>query len=353
MSGRRAAKTVNLALQGGGAHGAFTWGALDRLLEEEDLEIEGITATSAGAMNAAALKSGLVAGGRPAARASLDRFWLSLAGLERLPEGALDWLLAVAPAPGLAARALEFSPMTLATEAVTRVFSPYQFNPANYHPMRGVVTEMLDYKHVCASTWPKLFICATNVRSGKIKVFAGAEITPDAILASACLPTLFQAIEIADPATGRIEAYWDGGYAGNPALFPLFSRTECTDTIIVHINPLCRDELPRTSTEILNRINEISFNSSLLRDLRAVDFVHRLIEAGRVPPGAMKDVHIHSVQDDALMLQLGVASKGAPDRGLLLQLKEAGRAAMDRFLTDHWDDIGERSSVDLRAMFQS
>jgi len=219
--------------------------------------------------------------------------------------------------------------------------------------MRGVVTEMLDYDRVCAETWPKLFICATNVRSGKIKVFVGDEITPDAILASACLPTLFQAIEIADPATGRTEAYWDGGYAGNPALFPLFGQTEATDTIIVHINPLRRDELPRTSTEILNRINEISFNSSLLRDLRAIELVHGLIESGKIPAGTMKDMHVHSVQDDALMLQLGVASKGAPDRGLLLQLKAAGRAAMDRFLSDHWDAIGERSSANLRAMYQS
>ncbi len=188
---------------------------------------------------------------------------------------------------------------------------------------------MFDYEHVCANAWPKLFVCATNVRSGKIRVFSGDEITPDAILASACLPTLYQAVEIVDPETGVLEAYWDGGYSGNPALFPLFYHTGTEDTIIVHINPLHRDDLPRTSTEIINRVNEISFNSSLLRELRAVEFVHRLIAEGKVARGEMMDVRVHSVQDDALMRQLGVATKTTPNRGLLLQLKEAGRAAMD------------------------
>lgn len=352
MSPGRTRKAVNLALQGGGAHGAFTWGALDRILEEEAIEIEGISGTSAGAMNAAALKSGMVAGGREGARASLDAFWLSIVGGEcALPPLMLDWLAEIAPTPAMTARALETSPAGLMAEAFTRALSPYQFNPFNYHPMRAAVTKLLDYDRVCASAWPKLFVCATNVRSGKIKVFSGDEITPDAILASACLPTLFQAIEIADEATGAVEAYWDGGYMGNPPLFPLFYGTGSSDVIIVHINPMRREELPRTSTEILNRINEISFNSSLLQALRSVEFVHRLIREGRVSGAAMKDVHVHSVQDDALMRQLGVASKLTPNRNLLLQLKEAGRQAMDRFLADHWDCIGTRSSVDLRGMF--
>ncbi len=239
-------KTVNLALQGGGAHGAFTWGALDRLLEEEAIEIEGITATSAGAMNAAALKAGWIENGNAGARDWLDRFWLQVSGLDGgVPDGVLQWLRQIAPSPAVTARALEASPLVLAGEAVTRMLSPYQFNPLNYHPM--------------------LFISTTNVRTGKIRVFDGDQINADAILASACLPTLYQAIEIDDPETGRREAYWDGGYMGNPALFPLFYKTECHDTIIVHINPLHREELPHTSTEILNRINEISFNSSLLR----------------------------------------------------------------------------------------
>ncbi len=347
-------KVVNLALQGGGAHGAFTWGALDRLLEEDAIEIEGIAATSAGAMNAAALKSGIRSGGHEGARRSLDAFWLRIAEFDGLlPDNLLEWFQRLSPSPAATARALEANPIAFAADTLSRVLSPYQLNPMNVNPMRTIVERLFDYEVVCADTWPRLFICATNVRSGKIKVFSGEEITPDAILASACLPTLNQAVEILDPKSGVVEAYWDGGYSGNPALYPLFYRTECTDTIIVHINPLRRDELPKTANEIANRINEISFNATLLRELRAIEFVHRLLEEGKIPPGTMKDIHIHSVQDDTLMRQLGVATKITPNKNLMLQLKAAGRETMDRFLTEHWDCIGRISSVDLRAMFQS
>jgi NTE family protein len=345
-------KTVNLALQGGGAHGAFTWGALDRLLEDEEIEIEGITATSAGAMNAAALKDGWVTGGREGAREALENFWLALAGLDGpLSETIIDWLRAVSPAPSVTARALEASPGVIATEALTRVLSPYQFNPLNFHPLRQVVDGLLDFDCVHAAENPQLFVAATHVKTGKPRIFQGDEITTDAILASACLPTLYQAVEIDDPRTGQREAYWDGGYMGNPALYPLFYRTRCPDIIIVHINPLVREDLPRSATEILNRINEISFNASLLRELRNIDLVNRLIEEGIIVPGRMKQNFIHSVRDDAFMSQLGVASKMTPNRVLLLQLRDAGRAAMDAFLAAHRDDLGARSSVDLRAMF--
>jgi NTE family protein len=344
-------KIVDLALQGGGAHGAFTWGALDRLLEEDAIEVEGITATSAGAMNAAALKHGWIQGGNDGARAALQRFWFGVAGLDGfMPDAMAAWLRAVAPSPALIARALEASPAVLATEAFTRMLSPYQFNPLNYHPMRRVVEQLLDYDNVCAAQGPKLFISATNVRTGKGRVFSGDEITPEVILASACLPTLFRALEIEDPKTGRIEAYWDGGYAGNPTLYPLFYRTRSQDILIVHINPIHREELPHTAQEIINRINEISFNGSLLRELRAVAFVNRLIRDGTIPEDKMKENFIHSIRDDALMVQLGIASKMTPNRTLLLQLKDAGRAAMDTFLRRHWNDIGSRSSIDLAAM---
>jgi NTE family protein len=354
MDGPLTRRAINLALQGGGAHGAFTWGALDRLLEDPDIEIEGITATSAGAMNAAALKHGWVLGGNEGARAWLDTFWLRISGLDGiLGETIMEWLRAVSPSPAFTARALELNPAVLAGEAITRVFSPYQFNPTNFHPLRGIVEEMLDTAAVCSTEGPKLFVTATNVRDGKPRVFQGDEITTDAILASACLPTLFQAVEIDDPRTGRREAYWDGGYMGNPALWPLFYRTKTADIVIVHINPLYREELPLTASDIVSRINEISFNASLLRELRNIDFVNRLIDNGVIAEGLMKRNNVHSVSDDKLMNQLGIATKMTISRALLLQLKDAGRAAMDAFLTQHRADLGRHSSVDLRAMFMS
>jgi NTE family protein len=347
-------QVINLALQGGGAHGAFTWGALDRLLEQDDIEIEGISATSAGAMNAAALKHGWVLGGNEGAREWLDTFWLRLTGLDGVfGEAIMDWLRAVSPSPALTARLLEVSPGVLAADAVTRVFSPYQFNPVNYHPLRGIVEEMLETGPVASDRGPKLFVNATNVRDGKPRVFQGKEITADAILASACLPTLYQAIEIDDPRTGRREAYWDGGYTGNPALYPLHYRTGSPDIVIVHINPLYREELPKSASEIMSRINEISFNASLLRELRNIDFVNRLLDRGVIAEGAMKRNNVHSVTDDKLMNQLGIVTKMTISRTLLLQLKDAGRAAMDAFLAKERDKIGKRSSVNLRAMFAS
>jgi NTE family protein len=344
--------TINLALQGGGAHGAFTWGTLDRLLEEDEIDIEGITATSAGAMNAAALKHGWIAGGHAGAQESLANFWLSLAGLDGvMADTIIDWLTCIAPNPTLIARIIENNPVYLAGDAITRMFSPYELNPLNYHPLRRTVEALLDYDRVRAAAGPKLFITATHVRTGKPRIFTGSEITPDAILASACLPLLYQAIEIYDPGTDQMEAYWDGGYMGNPALYPLFPDTRSKDILIVHINPVERDDVPKTAHDIMNRINEISFNSSLLRELRAINFVNRLIEDGRIPKGTMKENFIHSVRDDGFMSQLGIATKVTLSRALLLQLRDAGRAAMNSFLANHRGDLGKRSSVDLRKIF--
>lgn len=346
--------TVNLALQGGGAHGAFTWGALDRLLEDSSIDIDGITATSAGAMNAAALKRGWVLGGRDGAREWLETFWLRVSGLDGpLGEALMDWLRSVSPSPAFTARMLEINPAIATAEAVTRVFSPYQFNPTNFHPLRAIVEEMLDGDTVRSRAGPKLFVNATNVRDGKPRIFHGHEITADAILASACLPSLYQAIEIDDPKTGRREAYWDGGYTGNPALYPLFYRTKASDILIVHINPLYRDELPTTASEIATRINEVSFNASLLRELRNIEFVNRLIDRGVISPEAMRRNHVHSVSDDTLMNMLGIVTKMTISRTLLFQLKDAGRKAMDTFLSLHRHTIGKSSTVDLKAVVSS
>ncbi|MEM9250466.1 MAG: patatin-like phospholipase family protein, partial [Pseudomonadota bacterium] len=208
-----------------------------------------------------------------------------------------------------------------------------------------------EYDKVCADTGPAFFVSATNVRTGKIRVFSGTEISTEAIMASACLPTLFQAVELEDRKTGAREAFWDGGYTGNPALFPLFSRDLPADLVVVNINPLFRPDVPRTAQDIQNRINEISFNSSLLRELRAISFVKRLIAEGRFKAGEMADINVHMIADDTLMRELSVATKLIPSAVVLTRLKDAGRAAAGRFLEMHRADLGERSSVDLIEMF--
>ncbi|MEM9973868.1 MAG: patatin-like phospholipase family protein [Pseudomonadota bacterium] len=339
---------INLALQGGGAHGAFTWGVLDRLLDDEEIEIAAISGTSAGALNGAALKAGMIADGREGARANLDWLWGQVGAINdmRLP----TWMASLAPAPAAVSRALEYSlPYSLA-ETATRMISPYAYGPFYRNPLQRIV-ERFSYEQVCAHSDPALFIGATNVRTGKIRVFQHEEINTEVILASACLPTLFQAVEICDPKTGTCDAYWDGGYTGNPALFPLFAKTLPDDIVVVNINPLERPDLPVTPQEILNRINEISFNSSLLRELRAIQFARTLIADGKIERDAMKDVLIHMIADDELMRDLSVATKLVPSPSVLADLKAAGRAAADRFLAEHRAKIGREPSVDLRAMF--
>lgn len=342
-------KRINLALQGGGAHGAFTWGVLDRLLQEDDIEIAAISGTSAGALNAAALKAGMVTGGRAGGRAALDALWHKVGAVHDLR--LTGWIAQALPPVGvLNTWAERFMPFS-AADAASLVASPYALGPLYRNPLQRIV-EGLAFDKVCAGAGPALYIAATNVRSGKIKVFSGEAIAPEVILASAALPTLFQAVEIDDPETGARDAYWDGGYTGNPALFPLFAPDLPDDILVVSINPLHREEVPTTPQEIQNRINEISFNSSLLRELRAVRFVKRLISESRVERGAMKDVLLHMIADDALMTSLSVTTKLTPTPYLLHTLKEAGRAACDGFLARHKGDLNSRDSLDLDAMFE-
>jgi NTE family protein len=332
-------RRVNLALQGGGAHGAFTWGVLDRLLEEEDLEIAGISGTSAGALNGAALKAGLLAGGRVAAQKRLTRLWDQVAeiGDFRMMPWLQPWLPAMRFWQGAAEAFLPYSPQGIAAQ----LYSPYSLGEAWENPLDPVVRD-LDFTRVCADGGPRLFISATNVRTGKIKVFKGNEISPEALMASACVPTVFQAVEIGG------EVYWDGGYAGNPALFPLYEPELPDDVLVVSINPARREEIPETPLDIQNRINEISFNASLLGELRAINFVRRLIAEGRMEKGRMKEVRIHMIADDGLMNDLSATTKLAPSPQLLARLKAAGRAAAAGFLKTHGDKIGREPTIDLR-----
>jgi len=337
----KATRRVNLALQGGGAHGAFTWGVLDRLLEENSLEISAISGTSAGALNGAALKAGLIAGGRVAARARLDRLWDQVGAIGDLRM--IPWLQPFLPAihfwQEAAAAVLPVSPQSLSAA----LYSPYVWGDSWQNPLESVVRD-LDFAQVCAGEGPRLFVSATNVRTGKIKVFDGQSITPEALMASACVPTVFQAVEIGG------EAYWDGGYAGNPALFPLYEPDLPEDVLVVSINPLRRETVPESPLDIQNRINEISFNASLLGELRAINFVRRLIAEGRMDKGRMKEVRVHMIADDGLMNDLSASTKLVSSPLLLDRLKKAGRAAADRFLAEDAKRIGQEPGVDLQGL---
>ncbi|WP_298918245.1 patatin-like phospholipase family protein [uncultured Roseobacter sp.] len=342
-------KRINLALQGGGAHGAFTWGVLDRLLQEEDIEIAAISGTSAGALNGAALKAGMIEGGRDGARARLDWLWQEVGARPDLNIPA--WMVPFSLSDF--SQALEYSWPVMTADAVSRLVSPYAYGPFYSNPLRAIVKQF-NFDAVCEESGegPCLFICATRVRNGKVRVFKDSEISTDAILGSACLPTVFQAVEVEDAETGMKEAFWDGGYTGNPALFPLFHPNLPDDILIININPLERTELPRSAQAIQNRINEISFNSSLLRELRAIEFVQRLLDRGTLSTDQKSRVLVHMIADDALMNELSVATKLVPTPFTLSRLKEAGQKAADDFIAQHKKDLNKRSSVDLVEMFQ-
>src|SRR6266853_2031626 len=334
-------KSINLALQGGGAHGAFTWGVLDRLLEDERIGIDGISATSAGAMNATVLASGIATGGRGGAKMALSEFW------RRISHAALTSSLR----PTLLEHLLGNHSMVQSAgfvffELITRLFSPYEFNPLNRNPLRQILLDSIDFAALSPTTCPiKLYLAATNVRTGKIKVFDNSEISVDAVLASACLPFLFRAVEIDG------EAYWDGGYAGNPPIFPLIYNCSSADVLIVQLSPMRRDELPHSSAEILNRVNEISFNSSLLREMRAIRFVTRLIDNGTVINGSLRRMRIHCVAADDVISQLSVASKLETDWEFLANLRDTGHERAEQWLEAHFNRLGVESTVNLDAVY--
>jgi NTE family protein len=337
-------KPVNVALQGGGAHGAFAWGVLDRIMEDGRLDIEALSATSAGAMNAVVMAYGVSLGGMAGAREKLTEFWteISRAGELYSPVRTLPWekwLAAYGFQP-------EFSPTYHAFQAMTHLFSPYQLNPFNFNPLRDVLLKVVDFEKLAhCNKATRIFLSATNVRTGKIRVFHNEELSVDVVMASACLPYVFQAVEIDG------EAYWDGGFMGNPAIFPLIYNGASKDVIIVHINPIERKKLPKSAPEIFDRMNEISFNSSLMREMRAVEFVTRLIDEGALDGKKYHRMLIHSIRDDAEMAQLGVATKLNPDWDFLCHLRDAGRRRAEEWLDTNFDRVGQNSSIDLADIF--
>jgi NTE family protein len=337
-------RPINLALQGGGAHGAFAWGVLDKLIEDGRLSIQAMSATSAGSMNAVVMAHGLSLGGADGARAKLAEFWRLIAetGMRWSPVQAMPWDTWL---EGFGLKP-DVSPSYLAFEALTHTFSPYQLNPLNFNPLRDVLEQVVDFEHLnqCAIT-ARLFITATNVRSGKIKVFENEDLSANVVLASACLPYIFQAVEIDG------EAYWDGGFMGNPAIYPLIYHGASRDVVIVHINPIERKQLPHTAPEIFDRINEISFNSSLMREMRAIAFVSRLVTEGSVDAKRYNHMLIHSIRDDAEMARLGVASKLMPNWDMIRHLKDVGRDRAGEWLDQHFDKVGRMSSIDVAKTF--
>ena len=340
VANRATTKTINLALQGGGAHGAFAWGVLDRLLEDERIAFEGLSATSAGAMNAVTLAYGMTLGGREGARKALTQFWRRVAHAGMISPLQPTWAERLSHN-----HSLENSPAFVWFDLVSRLYSPYQFNPLNYNPLRQVLEQTVDFERLRQDSKLKLFLSATNVRTGKVKVFGNDELSVDAVLASACLPFMFQAVNIDG------ESYWDGGYMGNPAIYPLIYRCESRDVVVVHINPIERMETPTTARDILNRINEISFNSSLMREMRAIAFVTKLIDDGVVEEGQMKRMLIHAIEAQDFMRDLGVSSKLNADWEFLTHLRDVGRERADQWLETNFEAINAHTSVDLGATY--
>jgi len=334
----RIAKIVNLALQGGGSHGAFTWGVLDRLLEEDRVSFEGITASSAGAVNAVVLAHGLASGGREEARQALKLFW------QRWSKTASNAMLQ----PSLIDRAsgkfgLENSPGYLFMDALSYFTSPYLYNPLNHNPLRNLLEDAIDFERLRQQSAVKLFLCATNVRTGKVKVFKAEELSPNHVLASTCLPLLMHAVEIDG------ECYWDGGFSGNPAVFPLIYGCEARDVVMVHLTPAERPEVPVTSHAIMNRMQEIGFNAALIREMRAVAFVTKLIDEGRLTDG--KRMLIHVIEAEDVIRQFPGSSRLNNDWEFLSHLYEIGRARAGKWLAANFKRLGVESTVDLEEKY--
>jgi NTE family protein len=340
-------KTINLALQGGGAHGAYTWGVIDKIMEDGRLEIDGLSATSAGAMNAAVYAYGRMMGDRDGAREALHNYWQDIARA-----GELYSPIKSNPfeAMMIGWQDLDHSMGYFAFDSFIRMFSPYQFNPLNINPLQEILQKHVNFDALNSCECVKLFICATNVKTNRIKVFTNEEVTAAAVMASACLPTLFQAVEV------KGEFYWDGGYMGNPAIYPLFYSTNTDDMVVVHINPIERDTLPTEPYDILNRVNEISFNSSLLREFRAIAFIQKIIEEGWIKDEFRAQIthnrfFMHSIRSDKALSEYTVASKLSPDWNFLTHLRDKGREAAEEWLTLNYEHLGKRSTIDLKGEY--
>jgi NTE family protein len=377
-------KDINLALQGGGAHGAFAWGVLDYLLEDGRLDVEGISATSAGAVNAVVCASGMLKDGRTGARLALSRFWRAVADLGATYKiSSSNWSSAfsnIAQIQRAQLRSFFEAPteisslyftnlmdlnpffqffggrsamtdepfsrnfMRMMLHSMSSILSPYYFNPYKLNPLKDLLEEHVDFAALrSAQTGLKLHLCATNVETGKIRIFKNAELTADAVLASTCMPFLFQAVEIEG------SYYWDGGYIGNPAIFPLIYETRSCDVMVVHIDPIIRKGCPRSVLDIMNRHNEISFNSSLMREMRAIAFINRLMENGSLNDPEMKRMRVHAIRAESAMSELSALTKAETDWDFLHMLFQAGREAASAWLDGNYEKVGHESTINLET----
>lgn len=333
---------VGLALQGGGSHGAFTWGVLDRLLELDRLDVSAISGTSAGAMNGALMAYGWLNGGAKGARDLLYRFWRRVAKANAFGPLSPSFLTQMTGNPNV-----EAHPVYAGFDLLIRMMSPYQFNPLGLNPLADVLEGLIDFPALRKATDMRLFVSATNVTKGKMKLFQGDELSVDCLLAAACLPFLFQAVRIGG------EHYWDGGYMGNPVMDPLIKQTDVSDIVIIQVTPIHRPEVPKAPTAIVDRMNEVSFNSIFLRELRSIELVNRLLAKGAMTPegSGMRSIHLHHIEAEERMAHLGVSSKLNADWGFLTDLRDLGRDAADRWINAHGAALGHRSSFETGPLF--
>jgi NTE family protein len=345
---------VNLALQGGGSHGAFTWGVLDTLLADGRIELDGVSGTSAGAMNAVAMAHGFAhASGksrmemRESARASLEQFWEGVVKMGELTSS----ISQVKRAPydilfgGFGGLTGDQSPSQVLTDAMTSFWtksvSPYQSNPLDINPLKNFLERLIDFERIAAYKALKIFVVATAVATGKAEIFFGKRLTANAVMASACLPTVFHAVEIEG------QHYWDGGYSGNPAIHPLIYQCDSRDIVLVQINPIKRDKLPTNAGEILDRLNEITFNAALIAEMRAIDFVKKLLAQGKLDPERYKDVLMHRIDGGEILEGFHASTKSATDAKLIHTLRDLGKDCARLWLAKRFSSLGVTSSVNI------
>lgn len=334
-------KKIAIAIQGGGSHGAFSWGVLDRILEDGRFEIEGLTGTSAGGMNAVAVAQGLMKGGNQEARDELKSFWQKICESGKNSplnhRGPID--------KALGKYTMYHSPGFVIFDYLSRMFSPYELNPLQMDPLKDVIASSFDFDALRKFKGVKLYLCATQVRTGKLRIFGLDELRMECLQATACLPTIHNAVKVDG------DYYWDGGFIGNPVFFPLIYDCETPDIVLLQLNPTNRDKLPTTAREIGDRLNEITNNASVVREMRAISFISDLIDDGKLDAAKTKRVFMHLIEDESVFADLGWSSKLNTEWEFFTHLFEKGRAAADKWIKENYEHIGKKTTAPIREHF--